>query len=177
MKRKERKDKLKRKNKIRKQQQTQISTEENIAESECGVSDEAIARMKVKMLEMSGGKEHELIRDSNLEKMSDALLKYGEPLLDTIEPGNKTEYEKAIMMSIMLWNCAIMRESPKGRKGTEKKLRPMMPDAESKKVVKHMLDRKQEMFPDNKRMILNYELTEMSDGFHLAVASTIPPPQ
>jgi hypothetical protein len=175
MKKKERKDKIKYKNKIRKQQQGQKRAEKKLSEGNCGASDESLMRMERKMLKMSGGKEHELIRDSSLEKMSDILLEYGDPLLEAIDSEDKKEYEKAIMMSIMLWNCAIMQEEPKGRKGIEKMLKPMMPDAESKSVVRYMLDRKHEMFPKNKRMIMNYELTEAADGFHLTVASTIPP--
>ena len=177
MKKKERKDKIKYKNKIRKQHLAEKSAEQKTKEEDCGISDESLARMQCKLQEMSGGEGHELIRDSSLEKMSDILTEYGEPLFETIDSDNKAEYEKAIMMSIMLWNCAIMQEEPKNRKEVEKKLKPMMPDAESKSVVKYMLDRKTEMFPDNKRVILNYELTETPDGLHLSVASTIPPPQ
>jgi len=175
MKKKERKDKIKYKNKIRKQQQGQKRVEKKASEDDCGASDESLMRMESKMLEVSGGKKHELIRDGSLEKMSDILLEYGIPLLDAIDSEDKKEYEKAIMMSIMLWNCAIMQEGPKGKKGIEKMLKPMMPDAESKSVVRYMLVRKHEMFPQNKRMIMNYELTETADGFHLTVASTIPP--
>jgi ABC-type iron transport system FetAB ATPase subunit len=174
MKRKERKDKIKYKNKIRKQQQVQKSAEKKVSEDDCGASDESLKRLESKMLEMSGGKEHKVIRDSSLERMSDILLEYGDPLFDGINTDNKKEYEKAIMMSIRLWNCAIMQEEPEGKKEIEKMLKPMMPDAESKSVVRYMLGRKHEMFPKNKRMIMNYELTETADGFHLTVASTIP---
>lgn len=174
MKKKDRKDKIKNKNKARKQQLAKKNTVQKITKEDCGVSDESLSRMKDKMQEMSGGIGHELIRDSSLEKMSDILLEYGEPLLDTIDSDNKAEYEKAIMISMMLWNCAIMQEAPKGRKKIEKMLKPIMPDAESRSVVKYMLERKREMFPDNKRMIMNYELAETPDGFHLSVASTIP---
>ena len=177
MKKKERKDKIKYKNKIRKQHLAKKIAEQETTEEDCGISDESLARMQCKLQEMSGVKGNELIRDSSLEKMSDILMEYGEPLFETINTDNKAEYEKVIMMSIMLWNCAIMQEEPKGQKEIEKMLKPMMSDAESKSVVKYMLDRKMEMFPDNKRVILNYELTETPNGLHLSVASTIPPPQ
>jgi hypothetical protein len=48
-----------------------------------------------------------------------------------------------------------------------------MPDAESKKTVRYMLERKRQMYPDNKRFVINYELTDEPDGgFHLSVVST-----
>ena len=173
MKKKDRRDKIKHKNKIRKQQLSKIKSEARKREEDCGVSDESMARMEHQMVERYG-LEHKVIRDNTLEKMSDILLKYGEPLVDTIDSDDKAEYEKAIMMSIMLWNCAIMQDMSKDWKVIEKMLKPIMPDAESKSVVECMLDRKREMFPDNKRIIMNYELTERPNGFHLSVASTIP---
>ena|GEM_PF-4669259 len=173
MKKKGHKDKLKYRSKIRKQQTGKKSQEESASEGDCGVSDETMSRMKGKMQKMSGGVEHELIRDSTLEKMSDILLEYAKPFMDTVESDNKEEYENAIRISMMLWNCAIMQEGAKSRKEIMKMLKPAMPDAESKSVVKYMLERKRQMYPDNRRMMINYELSETADGFHLYVASTV----
>ena len=148
---------------------------ENIAMEDCGVTDESFARMKNQLIERYGT-EQEVVRDNTLEKMSDIIMAYGKPLFTGIEADDRAEYEKAIMMTMMLWNCALMEETPKGLKKTRKMLKPMMPDAESKSVVEYMLRRKNEMFPDNKRMMLDYELTEGPDGFHLSVASTVQMP-
>ena len=168
------KDKVKYRNKLRKRQQNESITNRNIQEDDCGISDETMARMSIKMNEMSGGIGHEVIRDRSLEKMSDILMEYGRPIMETIITDNKAEYENAIKIVIVFWNSAIMEEEIKGRKEIEKMLKPIMPDAEAKSVVKYMLTRKHEMYPDNKRMILNYELNKTPDGFHLSVVSTIP---
>ena len=173
MKTRGRKDKQKYKNKIRKQQTSRMNQEEAVTEDDCGVSDETMSRMEGKILEMSGGVEHKLIRDSSLEKMSDILLAYAKPFMDTVKTDNKEDYEKAIQISMMLWNCAIMQEATKNRKEIMKMLKPVMPDAESKSVVNYMLERKRQMYPGNKRMIMNYELSETAEGFHLSVASTL----
>ena len=175
MKTRQRKDKLKYKNKIRKQQANKMLQEEVVTEDDCGVNDEIMSRMKGKMLEMSGGVEHELIRDSSQEKMSDILLTYAKPFIDTINTDNKEDYERAIQISMIFWNCAIMYEAAKSRKDRKeiiKMLKPVMLDAESKSVVNYMLVRKQQLYPGNKRMIMNYELSVTAEGLHLSVVST-----
>ena len=40
-------------------------------------------------------------------------------------------------------------------------------------MVRALIARKQTLFSDNTRKIINIELTETGDGFHLAVASTL----
>ena len=177
MKKKERKDKLKYKNKIRKQQLGKALTYSKQTDENCGITDETMERMQ-EQLDEQYGIGHEMVRDSSLEKMSDILLEYGKPFMDLVQTGSKADYEKSIKISMMLWNCSIMQELKgfKGSKKIEKMLKPLMPDAESKEMVKYMLERKRQMFPDNNRIILNYELAEAPDGFHLSVASTIPPP-
>ena len=164
------KDKIRYKGKIRKKQLAKTEPEPN---DNCGVSDESFDRMKSKISEI-GGFTGDLIRDSSVEKMSEILLKYAEPFIEAIDTDKKPEYEKAIQISIMLWNFAVMQEDPKSYKEVKKMLKPLMPDAESKSIVKHMLDRKRLMYPNNKRLIMNYEITETQDGFNLSVASTMP---
>ena len=167
------KDKLRYKNKIRKQQITSMNRKESPAEDDCGVSDESLARMKSEMIKMSGGADLKLLRDSSLEKMSDVLLEYAKPFLDLIDPGNKQEYEKAIQISMLFWNCAILQNDHKSRKEMMKMLKTIMPDAESRGIADYMIERKQQMYPDNKRIIANYELSETAGGYHLSVASAL----
>ena len=174
MKKKSRKDKLKYKSKIRKRQRENAESDALDSENDCGVSDESAARMKDKMNKQFGV-EHGIVRDSSLEKMSDILLEYAEPFMNIIKTDDNEEYEKAIKISIILWNCSIMEGVGKQkRRETEKILKPMMPDAEARSVIRYMLDRKLHMFPDNMRSILSYDLTYKPDGFNLCVASTIP---
>ena len=130
MKKKNRKDKIGYKNKIRKQKLDRIKFESKTIEDDCGITDESMARMKHQMVEQYG-LVSEVIRDSRLEKMSDILLEYGEPLLDTIDFDDKTEYDRAIQMLIVLWNHATIQEVSKDWNETGKILKPIMPDAES----------------------------------------------
>ena len=177
------KDKIRYKNKIKKKQLTQIQSEQMISASKisepqttddnCGVSEAVYERLKNELSELSGA-EFKSIRDSSLEKMSGVILEYGEPIIDTIDSDDKEAYDKAILMTTVLWNSAIMYEEPKNRKKAYELLKPLMFDDEAISVVSYMLARKRLLFPDNKRYILNYELTGTQGDFHLTVSSTTP---
>jgi len=175
MKKKGRKDKLKHKSKLRKQQQSILERKENIIKPDIVISDETIFRMENELSEQYGV-EHKIFKGLSDEKMSEILMEYGKPFIDIINTENREEYEKSIKISMMLWNCAIMYDlgDKRDRKKVMKMLKPVLTDAESEGVFSYMVERKREMFPDNKRLILNYEITETSSGFHLTVASTIP---
>ena len=173
MKKGKHKGKKKRMHNNNQRQQTSVTVNEKAAEDDCGISDEAANRMEQKLAEVSGIG-HKVIRDSSLEKMSDILLEYAEPFMENIDIDNKEEYNKAIMMSIMLWNCAIMQESQADMKSIEKILKPLMQGAEAKSVMNYMMERKRQMYPENKRLIVSYDLAELGEGsYHLSVASTI----
>ena len=142
---------------------------------DCGVTDETLYRMKGKLTEHYGI-ERDIVRNATPEKMSEILLEYAKPFMDVVTSDSKEEYDKSIKIAMILWNCAIIESAKgsKGRKEIEKVLKPVLSDAESKGVLRFMLERKREMFPNNNRIIMGYELTETPDGFHLSVASTTP---
>ena len=168
-----RKDKLKYKSKLRKQQLSRAKNATE-AETEAEVIKGSADKLKQKLSEMSGIKDQEVVCDENLEKMSDILLEYAKPFLDTVDIDDKAAYEKAIKISMIFWNCAIMEESPEMRKELKKMLKPVMPDVESRSVVNYMIERKRQMYPDNKRLMMNYELVDLpGGGFYLNVASTL----
>jgi hypothetical protein len=179
MRAKTRRDKIGHKNKIRRRRFVEADSEAEITEEEDlrAANEASSARMKRKMTELTGV-EHEMVINDSLEKMSDILLDYAEPLLSVIDSDDKLEYEKALMMAIVLWNYSIMKETSGRIKrikriwSMRRMLRPFMADAESRSVLNYMLERKRQMYPDNKRVILNYELTEGRKNFHLFVVSS-----
>jgi len=163
MKKKKPKDKIRHRNKIRKKQLEAAQKYERIPS-------ESLDKITRRLTELTGV-EHKFVRNESDVSMSDALLEYAEPFMDVVYTDNKKEYERAIMMAVCLWNAAIMREEG-NEQGANRLLEPLMEDAESKGVVHYMLNRKREMFPDISRYILDYEVTERGDDFHLSVAST-----
>ncbi len=42
-------------------------------------------------------------------------------------------------------------------------------------MIDAMIERKKELYPLNQRLMLDFKLTEVGDGFHISVASTPSP--
>ena len=167
-KKKKSKDKIRYKNKMIKKELAKTAETENIINA-------AAEKMEKRLSEMTGA-EHKIIRNASLVSMSDCLLEFAEPAIDALDKyDDKKEYEKAIIMAIALWNSAIMQDE--GKEDAAKKiLDTLIFDEESKNLVEYMLNRKRQMFPDNNRYILDYELTVKRRGnYHLTVVSTLNP--
>jgi len=160
MKKKKPKDKIRRKNKIKKKQLEYAR-----------IPAESLNKITRRLTELTGV-EHKFAQSATDVSMSDALLEYAEPFMDVVYTDDKEEYERAIMMAMLLWNAAILQEEGNDD-SANRLLEPLMEDTESKGVVEYMLRRKREMFPDVNRFILDYEVTDRGNDFHLSVASTM----
>ena len=167
MKKKGRKDKIGYKNKQRKRQI------ENAKNEIAGVDEETTKRLKQKILENTGY-EGLVIRNNQLEKMSEIILDYAEPLMNAVNTDKKEDVEKVILMAITYWNCAILAESSKNLKEIEKLMKPLLVNVDGLEVSNYMMNRKRQLYPDNKRMIISYDIADQAGGgFHVSVASSI----
>ena len=107
-------------------------------------------------------------------KLSEVILEYAEPLTNVAD-GSEVE-ERAIRMSVTLWNASLL---PK-QKALET-MEPALEDmAQGDQLLKSefylmfelMYKRKQSLFPNDKRFIVDYTLEENDGDFYLQVAST-----
>ena len=107
-------------------------------------------------------------------KLSEVILEYAEPLTNVAD-GSELE-ERAIRMSVTLWNASLL---PK-QKALET-IEPALDDmAQGDQLLKSeiylmfelMYKRKQSLFPNDKRFIVDYTLEENDGDFYLQVAST-----
>ena len=107
-------------------------------------------------------------------KLSEVILDYAEPLTNVAD-GIEVE-ERAIRMSVTLWNASLL---PK-QKAMET-MEPALDDmAQGDQLLKSefylmfelMYKRKQSLFPNDKRFIVDYTLEENDGDFYLQVAST-----
>jgi hypothetical protein len=106
-------------------------------------------------------------------------VKMSEVLLDFIRPYEdcwKTEEQlrKVIIMAMVAWNAAIEGGS-RGQELVQSVLETLPPEAQADflQCVAELIERKLRFFADNRRMIINYQLTMTPDGPHLLVASTL----
>jgi len=165
MKKKKHPDKRRYKDKLKKKQMKTLQEDERIR-------NKSFDKIEQRLSEITDA-DLKIVRGTSHASMSEALLEFAEPFMDAINTDDMEAYEKAVMTAIVLWNCAVMQGEKGKEKEIKKLLKPLMRDDEGKSIVRYMLDRKQEMFPNNNRYIVDYELTDKGDGYHLSVASTI----
>lgn len=109
-------------------------------------------------------------------KMSEVLEEFVEPYLDFAR--NRNQREKLFGIAVAAWNLAIMPESDRqqminrlieqGLKGNDP-----LAQQDTKEIIDEMICRKQALFADNKRYIVNFQLQDMGKTFHLSVVSTL----
>lgn len=109
-----------------------------------------------------------------VEKMSDVILRFAEPLQDEygIVPSDM------IRFAILVWNASILPKESQDQ--AFKDIDNLIPrdDRESRQemlmTISILLERKEKYFSDNKRFIVDYNIRESDRRIHLDVASTFP---
>lgn len=110
--------------------------------------------------------------------MSGIILDYAEPLLRDCH--GIEEQKKAILLAITCWNMSFLSEDEQ-QDAIDRALNDSLSTDNTAKVLeimRVMIKRKNDVFPDMNRFILNYEITEgEKNDFHLMVASVITQPE
>jgi len=120
-------------------------------------------------------KNTQVVRNTgDLEKMSDVIHRFAEPLQDE----NGDVPANMLRFAILVWNASLLpkdeqkeaiRDIIKALPGKEKGLREGALFA-----VGILLERKKKYFSENKRIIIDYDITETKDMLNLNVVSTVP---
>ncbi len=109
------------------------------------------------------------------EKMSDILENFAEPYLPRPEEdGDLEKFEYVFDLAVIAWNSTII--SPSNPLEIQEKLFEQADnpewELETREVLRSMVERKQEHFPECRRMILNYTLEDRGYDYYLSVMSS-----
>ena len=86
--------------------------------------------------------------------------------------------EKLLAMAIAAWNVALFPGGERAQRLRELSTTlPAEARADFLALIQEMVARKEGDFAQYTRYILNYELTEQRESYHLNVLSTLPPPR
>ncbi|MFH0990566.1 MAG: hypothetical protein V1799_11185 [bacterium] len=110
-------------------------------------------------------------RPPGMEKMSEVLLHFAAPLLNSAP--NDAAYELALTFSIAVWNLSLI--PPEGQAVQMQELIEATgkdDPGETRAIIEMLLQRKQTHFPENRRLIADYTLSCTGGQRHLTVAST-----
>jgi hypothetical protein len=123
-------------------------------------------------LEESGLGKHKIVYDPpGIAKMSEILREFIEPFrefADTTEA-----MHRLLATALVAWNTALMPEAERAEslKVVSENLPPDTVE-DFYAIVEEMVERKERYFAQYNRYILEYELTETENDYHIAVIST-----
>lgn len=111
-----------------------------------------------------------LVSSAGTEKMSEVIEDFAQPLLEGVD--SETEMHKALGFAIIAWNYSLAQGA-----GTElePKLQALLRDPVLREVFDRLVARKQDLYPDNQRVVLDYQLFTRAGKFQFNVISTLPP--
>ncbi len=166
--------KRKKKPKIPKSQKKRIQERKRLKKAISDSQENLLQRVKDQSID--GGREL-LIAPPNMTKMSEIIIDYAQPLLNVAK--NDEEQKKAISIAIAIWNLSLYPKEMQSEyigKITEI-MTASRKDSElsenEKEVLNFLMKRKKTLFPEIKRVILDYEYVETPKGFHINVVSNI----
>ncbi len=119
--------------------------------------------------DIPGTNTKESIKDKIL---SETILEFAQPLMDKCE--NADQQKKLIDLSVLAWNMSYLPKEQQERE-KEKIIRKLGDDVEARltvnEVFNYLIARKEALYSHEKRIIVNYEVSEFNDKLNLMVAS------
>ncbi len=122
-----------------------------------------------------------ILKNSLPKKMSEVLLDFAKPLLDGIDTSDKRTLDAALKVAVTVWNYAVM-SGKSAVDSTDAELKNLFntiiahgfSDPIGKEVLRVLLGRKKQMYPELTLKIADFDLKWDSDGeeFHVTVIST-----
>jgi hypothetical protein len=114
-----------------------------------------------------------LINPEGELSISDAISKIIAPYRNTAH--DYEAFNKLVMVACTAWNAAILPADQ--RESMLADMRKMMPDQQSREdfmaIVKELMKRKNKLYPQVDRMIVQFKVTDQGHDFHIAVVSTL----
>ena len=137
---------------------------------------QAFEALKQRVKQSSFDVEEVIVEPKGAVRMSEVLSEFVEPYIQ--DAVTEEDYRKVLTLATMAWNASFLPEEKRGEMITDV-MDKGLPEADAKlkaglrKVVDEMIARKQVHFAEYKRDIIDFELTDTGEGYHLTVASTM----
>jgi hypothetical protein len=115
-----------------------------------------------------------MVNPAGTEKMSEVIFRFAKPLKDEYGILPKAMLE----IAIILWNASFM-PNDRQRKALEDVVNVLSKDDlearhEMSLIANMLLERKKQYFLKNKRLIMDYHITESAHSIYLDVMSMLP---
>lgn len=126
-----------------------------------------------KVTEKTGDAKY-MVNPSGEISMSDAISQIVEPYRD--DALDYHAFRTLVTFACTAWNASILSDDK--RKEMLNAMLTALPAnkrdrSEALSLVKELMNRKNILYPDVKRLIVDFKVTDLGDDFHIAVASTL----
>jgi len=111
---------------------------------------------------------HLRLNAAGVEKMSEVLLGFAEPILDRLAPLD--EKKAMLFFAITAWNYCLISSEEQGHMRWD--LRHIFNNAHNRADFEMLIQRKTELYPRNRRLFMDLEVTEIAGRLHVNVVST-----
>jgi hypothetical protein len=104
-------------------------------------------------------------------KMSEVLEEFIAPY--HLVAHTEDQYSKLLTMAVTAWNVALFPVQE--RKAHIEEVLEAVPEqvrADGRAIINELIERKDRYFSEYRRMIMDYEVTDTGDSYHLVVLST-----
>ena len=131
----------------------------------------ATEKMEKRLSDQLGGKEVVIVESTDRVKMSEVLEAFIAPYMEFAE--TEESFKKLVTIAVIAWNAALLPRSAQ-TKAIDDLLTSLPPEtqADAKSIVRDLIRRKRKYFGKIRRAIIDFEVIDTRDGFHLTVAST-----
>jgi len=104
-------------------------------------------------------------------KMSEVLEEFVEPYGEFAE--TKEAYHRLLTVATLAWNASLLpRNDPMANPDELVRTLPADVRGMAADMIRQLMLRKEELFPQQRRMIIDFDLASLGTGWHLTVVST-----
>ncbi len=118
-----------------------------------------------------------ILSPKGMDSLSDAISEILSPFV--LPDASPDDYGRLVVVAIMAWNAVIV--PPDKRQASLQEALNLVVTDTSKENRKHfeefleeLMERRHQLFPHNKRWIVDYVVTDLGDTFHLSIMSGLP---
>ncbi|MGC9393594.1 MAG: hypothetical protein ACP5J4_01920 [Anaerolineae bacterium] len=131
----------------------------------------ATEKMEKRLSDQLDGKEVVIVESADGVKMSEVLEAFIAPYMEFAD--TEESFEKLVTIAVIAWNTSLLPRTAQ-TKAINDLLTSLPPEtrADAKAIVRDLIRRKRKQFGKIRRAIIDFEVVDTGDGFHLTVAST-----
>ncbi len=108
-------------------------------------------------------------------KLSEVLLEFAKPLLDELDDAESCE--RAIELVALSWNLSLLDERERWRIlhdfAADMGQRDALVQQQTEQMVRELVERKKALYPEDRRMVVDFKLISLPDTWRLLVVSAL----